>query len=74
VNPRRLGLLLALAIACGDAAPDTSVHPDAESVVPLAPGARVPDVDVRSVAGEPVSLAALVRDRGALLVFYRGGW
>ena len=24
--------------------------------------------------GELVDLAALVRDRGALLVFYRGGW
>jgi peroxiredoxin len=43
-------------------------------VEPLAPGARVPSVRVQTLLGEPVDLADLVREQGALLVFYRGGW
>ena len=50
------------------------VYPAAEAVEPLAPGARVPSVGVQTVRGEPVDLADLVRQQGALLVFYRGGW
>jgi len=62
-------------LACAPSREDAGrVYPDAASVEPLAPGARVPSVTVRTVAGEPVDLAAAVRDRGALLVFYRGGW
>jgi len=72
VRSLRLGLLV-LVMACGGA-PEPGVYPDAESVRPLAAGARVPDALVRSVGGETVSLRSLVRDRGALLVFYRGGW
>jgi len=34
----------------------------------------VPPVSVLTVSGDSVDLAELVRDRGALLVFYRGGW
>lgn len=68
--------IAALALwACAPEAEEAGrVHPDAASVRPLAPGARVPSATVRTVAGEPVDLAAAVRDRGALLVFYRGGW
>jgi hypothetical protein len=58
----------------GAAGATDRVYPTAEAVVPLAPGARVPSAAVRSVAGEPVDLADLVRESGALLVFYRGGW
>jgi len=64
-----------IALACAPAEEvGGRVHPDAASVEPLAAGARVPSVTVRTVAGEPVDLAAVVRDHGALLVFYRGGW
>lgn len=49
-------------------------YPSAEAVQPLPTGASVPSVQVYPVAGAAVDLAELVRDRGALLVFYRGGW
>ncbi len=50
------------------------VYPSAGAVEPLQPGAAVPSVSVRSVDGSPVDLSKLLRERGALLVFYRGGW
>ena len=50
------------------------VYPNAESVRPLAVGQTVPSAEVRTIDGESVDLATLVADRGALLVFYRGGW
>ena len=50
------------------------VFPSAEAVEPLGVGSAVPEAKVRTVAGEAVDLAARLRDRGALLVFYRGGW
>ena len=49
-------------------------YPSAEAVKPLEPGAAVPSAIVRSIDGQPVDLAKLVHDEGALLVFYRGGW
>ena len=45
-----------------------------EAAVPRAPGQVVPSASVQTVTGESVDLADLVRDEGALLVFYRGGW
>ena len=72
---RGLAMLLActpsLLAGCGA---QPRVYPDAASVQPLEPGARVPSVTVRTVHGEPVDLADAVLGRGALLVFYRGGW
>lgn len=50
------------------------VYPNAESVRPLAVGADVPSAMVRTIEGAGVDVATLMRDRGALLVFYRGGW
>jgi hypothetical protein len=50
------------------------VAPSAAEVQPLAPGSRVPSARVASLRGDPVDLAELTRERGALLVFYRGGW
>ena len=69
VSATTAALLLAAGAAAGG-----RVYPAAEAVEPLAPGARVPSVGVQTVLGEPVDLADLVRDQGALLVFYRGGW
>jgi len=68
--PLFFSLLLVAAIA-GAAG---TVHPTAEDAEPLAVGARVPSVRVETVLGEAVDLAGVVRDHGALLVFYRGGW
>jgi hypothetical protein len=69
-----LGMLLALAASGGEARVEGRVYASAEDVQPLAVGERVPSVRVVTVRGKSVDLADVVRDHGALLVFYRGGW
>ncbi len=68
--------IAATAILCGAGAAHGAdrVYASPEEVEPLAIGATVPKARVRTVEGEAVDLAELVRDTGALLVFYRGGW
>ncbi len=41
---------------------------------PLAAGARLPDVTVRTEQDAPVKLAAALKSEPAVLIFYRGGW
>lgn len=65
---------VAIGLCIAPAAAENVVHPDAESVRPLQPGASVPSATVRTLEGDPIDLADLVREQGALLVFYRGGW
>jgi hypothetical protein len=65
-------IAFAAALALGASA--QTAHPSPEAATPLAPGRAVPSAGVRTVTGEPVDLTDLVRDEGALLVFYRGGW
>ncbi len=62
-------LLAAVGVQAAD-----RVYGAATEVEPLAAGARVPSAVVATIRGEPIDLAELVRSRGALLVFYRGGW
>jgi hypothetical protein len=50
------------------------VYPNAEAVEPLKPGSSVPSVSVQSLDRKTVDLSKVLRDQGALLVFYRGGW
>ena len=69
-----LGLLLFCGVGHAGETEGPRAYPDAESVQPLGVGARVPSVTVREVDGDPVDLAEVVRESGALLVFYRGGW
>ncbi len=69
-----MGAALTTLMMTGAAGAADRVYPTAEAVEPLAPGARVPSAPVQTVRGEPANLADLVRERGALLVFYRGGW
>jgi hypothetical protein len=69
-----LGWALALLIAASVASAADRVYPTADAAEPLAPGSSVPSVTVSTVGGAPVDLSKIVRDRGALLVFYRGGW
>jgi hypothetical protein len=64
----------ALALCAASAWAADRTYPDAESVQPLPVGATIPAATVRTIAGDPVELATRVRERGALLVFYRGGW
>ena len=63
-----------LVVSSQSFADSSRVHPNAESVEPLAVGETIPAVLVRSIDNELIQLARLTRDRGALLVFYRGGW
>jgi len=65
---------MAMLISASVAAAADRVYPTAEAVEPLTPGSSVPSVTVSSVRGKSVELSEIVRDRGALLVFYRGGW
>jgi hypothetical protein len=61
-------------LATGVAGAGDRVYPTPDAVEPLAPGTRVPSARVETVGGDPVDLLEVVRNRGALLVFYRGGW
>jgi hypothetical protein len=61
-------------LATGAARAGDRVYPTPEAVEPLAVGARVPSARVETVRGDPVDLLEVVRHRGALVVFYRGGW
>jgi hypothetical protein len=76
---RGLSLLLVAffavaSLAVGAAAGEGRVYPNPEAVEPLGPGAQVPAVGVAALDGDPVDLAEVLRSRGALLVFFRGGW
>jgi len=71
---RAISTLLALLLAAGAASGADRIYPSAEEVEPLAAGDRVPVATVKTVSGDPLDLQERVRERGALLVFYRGGW
>ena len=66
--------IAALLLAAGAAEAGSRVYEAPEAVEPLAPGIRIPSVQVAAIGGGQIDLAEVVRDRGALLVFYRGGW
>lgn len=70
---RATAAAFALLLASGAAAQDR-VYPSPEAVEPLAAGQPVPSVQVETVGGDAIDLAEVVRNQGALLVFYRGGW
>jgi len=61
-------------LAAGSAHAADRVYPRPEAVEPLAVGTQVPSVHLETVRGDPVSLREAMGNRGALLVFYRGGW
>lgn len=67
-------VLVAAVVVSATSAADISVHEDAELTKPLQPGSAVPSACVKTVSGEPIDLASQLRENGALLVFYRGGW
>ena len=71
---RSFAWIVAALITAGPAFAEGPVYSSAEAVRPLAAGARVPSARVESLDGDPVDLAEVVRNHGALLVFYRGGW
>lgn len=67
------GLLL-LAAGWTQADPASPVAAGPKTVHPLLPGMQAPDVSLRNVQGEPVSLASFIAKKPTVLIFYRGGW
>jgi len=45
-----------------------------ELVRPLLNGMKIPEVSVRAADGSMFDLAKAVREKPAIVVFYRGGW
>ena len=68
-----LVLALGLPLAAVSAA-EERVAASAAQVKPLAVGATLPDVMVRTAEGEPVALREITGKGPVVLVFYRGGW
>jgi peroxiredoxin len=50
------------------------VAKNAEDVTPLKVGEKVPTVELTSLDNKQVSLQEIVKDKPAVLIFYRGGW
>jgi len=51
-----------------------TVAPSAEEAKPLAVGAELPEVEVKSADGEVVKLREALAGQAAAIVFYRGHW
>ena len=52
----------------------TQIRDKAEDVTPLLNGMNVPNVTVKTADGAPFSLQAMLMQKPAVIVFYRGGW
>lgn len=52
----------------------TQIKDNAQDVTPILNGTVVPNVMVKTADGSPVSLPALLMQKPAVIVFYRGGW
>jgi len=50
------------------------VASSAEKINPLKVGATIPNARLQTVAGDKVGLKNLVKEKPALIIFYRGGW
>ncbi len=51
-----------------------TVATSADAICPLLIGSPVPDLTVKTVAGESFDLKAAIRSKPTVLIFYRGGW
>lgn len=47
---------------------------EAGKVTPILTGTSIPDVSLQSVDGDSVQLSELLKEKPAVLIFYRGGW
>lgn len=54
--------------------PTNPVPNSPSEIRPLLIGAKVPEVTLQTVGGDPFALAAAVSERPIILIFYRGGW
>jgi hypothetical protein len=72
----RLGLfilLIQIGIVGQALGVDRAVAPSANQIQPILVGASVPDIELKKVDGEAVSLLMEISMRPKVLVFYRGG-
>jgi peroxiredoxin len=69
---RFLAFLLGIALASNLFAADVASR--ADQVHPLLIGAAVPDVGLRDIDGNTVSLRDVLGGKPTALIFYRGGW
>lgn len=73
-----VGLFGCLIVACAALAlseqKSGAVAPSAEEAKPLAVGAELPDIEVKTAAGETVKLREALAEKAAVIVFYRGHW
>ena len=69
-----LSLMLAAAALSSTAAASAELAAAPDQVRPILLGSRLPDVALRTVDGQPTTLAKQVAGQPAILVFYRGGW
>lgn len=70
----RLITMLSIASIMAFGAHAGDVAPSAEAAEPLAKGAAIPDVSLKTASGEEVKLRELVAEKPAAIIFYRGGW
>jgi len=54
--------------------PKSKIYDDAAAVEPLKPGQKIPDLTLRNVKGEELTLKEAIGDTPTVLVFYRGSW
>ncbi|MGH9339685.1 MAG: hypothetical protein ACRD1R_08890 [Acidobacteriota bacterium] len=70
----RTGVIsLLISFLCFAAMP-AEVAPSAKDIRPLRPGSQIPEISFEDLEGRTISLSALVAEKPAILIFYRGGW
>lgn len=52
----------------------STVASSPEEINPLKTGQSIPEVNIKNIKGESVSLNSLVSENPTILIFYRGGW
>lgn len=52
----------------------TQIRDNPEDVTPILNGSTAPNANLQMADGSPVSLQALLMQKPAVIVFYRGGW
>lgn len=72
--PAVVAAVAGASVACPSLAADAGVAKDAKATKPIAVGAALPDVSVKSVEGADVRLSSLHQKGPVVLVFFRGGW
>lgn len=53
---------------------EPTVASSPEEINPLRTGQTIPEVNIKNVKGDLVSLNTLVSEKPTILIFYRGGW